>query len=106
MDIFLCTSPEYFYTFRAEYFLKGKSSNVLERFTFAITQELVHTIIAQLPPRGDKPFYISEQLAYIYDFSLGGVGGEGVIEPLYFSYTPALPLLFNSAAMYLPMTFL
>ena len=123
MDIFICTSSEYFYTFRAEYFYKNNSIAALRKLLPPITEELLRSVITQLPPSNTKPFYLSDNLfftfnnglptpvdasmnsARYYTKGLGQLGGSITAESLYFIYTPALPLLFNSAAIYLPMIF-
>ena len=76
MDIFICTSSEYFYTFRAEYFYKNNSIAALRKLLPPITEELLQSVIAQLPPSNTKPFYLSDNLslplitAYLHQLTL------------------------------------
>lgn len=123
MDIFLCTSPEYFYTFRAEYIYKNNSVSSLKKLLPPITKELVQSIIVQLPPTDAKPFYISDNLIFVYNNGLpqpggdsitaslyynkglGQLGGAITAESIYFCYTPSLPFIFNFSSMYIPTTF-
>jgi len=108
IDIFVCTSPEYFYTFRIEYFVQNTTSSTLEKLIPPVTEELLQTVRLQVPPKSGKLFYTSDRLLSLFFNGINSLRGlrslegDAIVEALFFSYTPMLPFLFNLATMYIP----
>lgn len=108
IDIFVCTSPEYFYTFRIEYFVQNITSDILEKLVSPVTEELLQTVRLQVPPKTGKLFYTSDRLLSLFCNGINSLRGlrslegDAIVEALFFSYTPMLPFLFNLATTYIP----
>ena len=91
-----------------EYFIQNTASDIIEKLISPVTEELLQTVRLQIPPKCGKPFYTSDQLLSLFYNGVNSLGGlrslegDAIAETLLFSYTPALPLLFNLATIYIP----
>jgi len=109
IDVFMCISPEYLYSFRVEYFLRNTDSRILSELIAPITKELIQTVRFKVPFNPSNSFYMFDQARLTFQVSVNsacGINlpeGDAVAAPLFFSYTPSLPFVFNLATTYVPV---
>ena len=108
IDVFICTSTEYLYSLRVEYFLQNTGSCVLSELISPITKELIQTVRFKVPFNFNNSFYMFDQPRLTLQVTVNSAIGinlpEGdlIATPLFFSYTPSLPFVFNLATVYIP----